>query len=110
MTTDVPADSCPATLEHVARAAGVSRATVSRVINGVRNVDPGIAEIVNRAVAETGYLPNRAARSLVTRRTWSVALVVSAPDDATFDDPFLDRAFADPFFGRIANGALAALG
>lgn len=108
MSTDLrPARRSP-TLEHVARAAGVSRATVSRVINGVRNVDPEIAEVVQKAINETGYVPNRAARSLVTGRTWSVALVVSAPDDSAFDDPILG-AFGDPFFGRIANGALAEL-
>ncbi len=67
----------PPTLEDVARVAGVSRATVSRVINGVRNVDPAIQETVRAAVAETGYLPNRAARSLVTRRAETIALVVS---------------------------------
>src|SRR5882757_5254906 len=109
MNTDVPSPRRAPTLEHVARAAGVSRATVSRVINGVRNVDPEIADVVQRAIAATGYVPNRAARSLVTRRTFSVALVVSAPDDVAFDDPFLGRAFADPFFGRVANGALAEL-
>ena len=58
---------------------------------------------------ETGYVPNRAARSLVTGRTYSVALVVSA-DDPRFDDPFLGRGFDDPFFGRIASGALGHLG
>lgn len=108
MSTDVPTPRRAPTLEHVARAAGVSRATVSRVINGVRNVDPDIVAVVQRAIDSTGYVPNRAARSLVTRRTFSVALVVSAPDVA-FDDPFLDRAFTDPFFGRIASGALAEL-
>lgn len=108
MTTDLPPARRPPTLEHVARAAGVSRATVSRVINGVRNVDPEIAEVVQKAINETGYVPNRAARSLVTGRTWSVALVVSAPDDSAFDDPYVG-AFGDPFFGRIANGALAEL-
>jgi DNA-binding LacI/PurR family transcriptional regulator len=109
MSTDVPQPRCAPTLEHVARTAGVSRATVSRVINGVRNVDPQIVAVVQRAIEATGYVPNRAARSLVTRRTFSVALVVSAPDDVAFDDPFLDRVFADPFFGRIASGALAEL-
>ena len=53
------------TLEQVAKVAGVSRATVSRVVNGVESVDPGIREAVERAVADTGYVPNRAARSLV---------------------------------------------
>ncbi len=65
------------TLEDVARAAGVSRATVSRVINGIRNVDPSIQEAVRRAIAEVGYVPNRAARQLVTGKTGSIALVVS---------------------------------
>ncbi len=108
MTSRPLQDGQPPTLEHVARAAGVSRATVSRVINGVRNVDPVIAESVQRAVAETGYVPNRAARSLVTGRTHSVALVVSAVD--AFGDPFPGHAFDDPFFGRIASGALSHLG
>lgn len=108
MTSRPLQDGQPPTLEHVARVAGVSRATVSRVINGVRNVDPVIAESVQRAVTETGYVPNRAARSLVTGRTYTVALVVSAGD--AFDDPFPGHAFDDPFFGRIASGALHHLG
>ena len=101
--------SRPPTLDYVAKVAGVSRATVSRVINGIRNVDPEIVEVVQRAIDSTGYVPNRAARSLVTGRTFSVALVVSAPDDDEIADPFLGRAFADPFFGRVASGALAEL-
>src|SRR6202161_2248848 len=52
------------TLEQVAEVAGVSRATVSRVVNGVESVDPDIRGLVERAIAETGYVPNRAARSL----------------------------------------------
>lgn len=82
MTEDSRAVGAP-TLEDVAKAAGVSRATVSRVINGVRNVDPVIQAAVRDAVAVTGYTPNRAARSLVTRKADSIALVVSgAGDDA----------------------------
>src|SRR5262249_45746151 len=76
--------------------------------NGVRNVDPQIVKIVQKAIDDTGYVPNRAARSLVTGRTWSVALVVSAPDSFEFGDPFLGP-FGDPFFSRIASGALAEL-
>lgn len=96
------------TLEDVAEAAGVSRATVSRVINGVRNVDPKLHAIVWQAVDATGYVPNRAARSLVTRRSGTVALVVS---DAVShdDDPFMRRFFADPFFGRIVGGVMSVL-
>ncbi|MEV0389269.1 LacI family DNA-binding transcriptional regulator [Nonomuraea sp. NPDC050643] len=101
--------SGPPTLEDVARAAGVSRATVSRVINGIRNVDPAIQEAVRRAIAETGYVPNQAARSLVTRRTGAVALVVSGAGGGPEEDPFPSRVFADPFFGRVAGGVVGFL-
>lgn len=85
------------TLEDVARVAGVSRATVSRVINGVRNVDQDIQETVRRAIEKTGYSPNRAARSLVTRRTGTVALVVCGAGG---------DVFGDPFFGRVVSGVV----
>lgn len=92
------------TLEDVAREAGVSRATVSRVVNGVRNVDPGIQDLVRHAIDRTGYAPNRAARALVTRRAGTVALIVSGAGDA-----FAARVFADPFFGRVVSGVLGHL-
>ena len=94
------------TLEDVARVAGVSRATVSRVINGSSTVDPAMRELVEAAVAATGYVPNRAARSLVTRRTDSIALVVSEAEQRQVADPFLGRIFTDPFFGRVVSGVL----
>ncbi|MFE9613897.1 LacI family DNA-binding transcriptional regulator [Streptomyces sp. NPDC006012] len=99
------------TLEDVAREAGVSRATVSRVVNGVRNVDPAIQEVVRRAIERTGYAPNRAARSLVTRRAETVALVVSGAGDASdaTQNDFAARVFADPFFGRVAGGVVGFL-
>jgi DNA-binding LacI/PurR family transcriptional regulator len=96
------------TLEDVARLAGVSRATVSRVINGIRNVDPQLHEVVWDAVSKTGYVPNRMARSLVTRRTGTVALVVS-DSEVHEDDPFMGRFFADPYFGRIVGGLMSVL-
>ncbi|MFF4053335.1 LacI family DNA-binding transcriptional regulator [Streptomyces chartreusis] len=92
------------TLEDVAREAGVSRATVSRVVNGVRNVDPDIQDLVHGAIERTGYTPNGAARALVTRRTGTVALIVSGAGDA-----FTSRVFADPFFGRVVNGVVGYL-
>ncbi|TYB66182.1 beta-glucosidase [Nonomuraea sp. PA05] len=67
------------TLETVAARAGVSRATVSRVVNGESSVSPEVRAGVMRAVKELGYVPNLAARSLVTRRTNAVALVLSVP-------------------------------
>ncbi|MFF9489091.1 LacI family DNA-binding transcriptional regulator [Streptomyces sp. NPDC014676] len=104
------------TLEDVAREAGVSRATVSRVVNGVRNVDPAIQDLVRRAIERTGYAPNQAARQLVTRRTTTVALVVSGAGDASEGDAsaseqnaFAARVFADPFFGRVVGGVVGRL-
>ncbi|MEU4712664.1 LacI family DNA-binding transcriptional regulator [Micromonospora purpureochromogenes] len=89
------------TLEAVARRAGVSRATVSRVVNGSTTVAEPIQEAVRRAVAELGYVPNLAARSLVTQRTDSVALVM--PEEAT-------RVFSDDqVFPGIIRGAAQEL-
>jgi DNA-binding LacI/PurR family transcriptional regulator len=75
--------------------AGVSRATVSRVVNGSSSVAPALRERVQRAVADLGYVPNHAARALVTRRTDTIALVASEPDS---------RVFGDPFFADIVRG------
>lgn len=97
------------TLEDVAQVAGVSRATVSRVINGVRNVDPELHKVVWQAVSVTGYVPNRAARSLVTRRTGTIGLVVSDSENHAADDPFMGRFFTDPYFGRVVGGVLSVL-
>jgi DNA-binding LacI/PurR family transcriptional regulator len=88
------------TLESVAARAGVSRSTASRAINGGLRVSPEAQASVEGAVAELGYIPNRAARSLVTRRTNSVALVVPEPDE---------RVLTDPFFASTIQGLNAAL-
>ncbi|MER8184690.1 LacI family DNA-binding transcriptional regulator [Kitasatospora sp. NPDC094015] len=100
-----PTAARPATLEDVARVAGVSRSTVSRVVNGVRNVDPAIQETVRQAVAATGYVPNGAARALVTRRADTVALIVSGAGETGGDG----MLFTDPFFGRVVGGVLCGL-
>ena len=76
------------TLEDVARVAGVSRATASRVVRGDHAVSEERVRAVREAVSALGYIPNRAARSLVTRRTDTVALVVPEPDQRIFSDPF----------------------
>ncbi|MCI3934117.1 LacI family transcriptional regulator [Streptomyces sp. AN091965] len=83
------------TLEAVAARAGVSRATVSRVVNGEAGVREVLAVKVRRAVDELGYVPNRAARSLVTRRYDAVAVVIAEPET---------RVFADPFFALQLRG------
>ncbi|MGW7542813.1 LacI family DNA-binding transcriptional regulator [Streptomyces sp. NPDC054770] len=76
------------TLEAVAARAGVSRATVSRVVNGGDGVREPLVERVRRAVEELGYVPNQAARSLVTRRHDAVAVVIAEPETRIFTDPF----------------------
>ncbi|WP_143672060.1 LacI family DNA-binding transcriptional regulator, partial [Streptomyces caniscabiei] len=83
------------TLEAVAARAGVSRATVSRVVNGGEGVREPLVERVRKAVEELGYVPNQAARSLVTRRHDAVAVVIAEPET---------RVFADPFFALQLRG------
>jgi DNA-binding LacI/PurR family transcriptional regulator len=80
----------------VARRAGVSRATVSRVVNGSTTVAVAIRDAVNQAVNELGYVPNQAARSLVTQRTESIALILPETANRVFSD--------DLFFPAIIRG------
>jgi len=95
-----PARPPAPTLEQVAERAGVSRSTASRAINGGLRVSPEALASVEAAVADLGYTPNRAARSLVTKRTDSIALVVPEPDE---------RVLSDPFFAGTLNGLSSSL-
>ncbi|MEV6583143.1 LacI family DNA-binding transcriptional regulator [Streptomyces sp. NPDC051582] len=79
------------TLEAVAERAGVSRATASRVVNGGDGVRAHLVEKVREAVQELGYVPNPAARTLVTRRTGAVAVIIAEPEIRIFSDPFFSR-------------------
>ncbi|BDV29446.1 LacI family DNA-binding transcriptional regulator [Microbacterium terricola] len=96
----IDATRAAATIEEVAAAAGVSRSTVSRVVNGSTSVSPAALEAVRRAIAELHYVPNRAARSLASRQTHAIALVV--PEDTS-------RFFGDPFFAAIVSGINARI-
>jgi DNA-binding LacI/PurR family transcriptional regulator len=69
------------------------------VVNGVTTVDDNIRVVVERAISATGYLPNLAARSLVTRRADAIALVL----------PSESRIVGDPFFTRIVTGVTTVL-
>ena len=95
MTPEQPESRPVPTLEAVAALAGVSRATVSRVVNGSPKVTPEVVENVTAAIAHLNYVPNRAARSLANGRTQVIALVV--PESTA-------RVFADPFFASIVQG------
>lgn len=88
------------TLEAVAERAGVSRGTVSRVINDSPRVSARTRETVLAVIEELGYVPNHAARTLVTRRTDTVALVVSESER---------RVFTEPFFAGVLRGIGTAL-
>ena len=76
------------------RRAGVSPMTVSRVVNGSGPVSPALRARVERALAETGYMPNTVARNLRARRTDTIALVL--PD------------MTNPFFTTLAHGVETA--
>ncbi|MBX3195741.1 MAG: LacI family DNA-binding transcriptional regulator [Microbacteriaceae bacterium] len=95
MSSEPLTHSAAPTLELVAAAAGVSRSTVSRVVNGSPNVTPEAVEAVERAIDELGYVPNRAARILASRRTFSIALVI--PENTA-------KFFADPYFASVVQG------
>ena len=92
--TDSRPTSAP-TLEMVAAAAGVSRSTVSRVINDSPKVTPEAFAAVQAAIDKLGYVPNRAARILASRRTLSIALVI--PENTA-------KFFADPYFATVVQG------
>ncbi|HEV7184086.1 MAG TPA: LacI family DNA-binding transcriptional regulator [Leifsonia sp.] len=95
MTTEPTATPPLPTLEAVAALAGVSRATVSRVVNGSTKVHPDVIENVTKAIAELNYVPNLAARTLASKRTLVIALVV--PESTA-------KVFSDPFFASIVQG------
>jgi LacI family transcriptional regulator len=83
------------TLEQVAQLAGVSRSTVSRVINEHPSVRPEVRERVWKVIRAKNYQPHQAARTLVTRRTNAIGLII--PEAVT-------RLFTDPFFPQLTQG------
>jgi LacI family transcriptional regulator len=87
------------TLEKIAEMSGVSRSTVSRVINAHPHVSDKVRERVWQVIQETGYQPDAAARSLVTRRSQIVGVII--PEAVTI-------LFSDPFFVRFLNGVTSA--
>jgi LacI family transcriptional regulator len=83
-------------LEEIGRLAGVSRSTVSRVVNGETNVSDDAKQRVEAIIEETGYRPHAAARSLASNRTGVLGLVIPSAAASLFDDPY---------FGRLILGA-----
>ncbi|MFO7547998.1 MAG: LacI family DNA-binding transcriptional regulator [Acidimicrobiia bacterium] len=87
------------TLEDIGRLAGVSRSTVSRVVNHQPSVRPDVRDRVEEVIRRTGYTPNVAARSLVSGRSGVIGLVIPSR---------VHSLFADPYFGQLIQGISAA--
>lgn len=81
------------TIKVVAEKAGVSRATVSRVINNSGYVSEETRKRVEKAIEMLGYVPNNAARALVKRKTNTIGVVVNNLHDPFFHD--LIKGFED---------------
>jgi LacI family transcriptional regulator len=75
-------------LEDIARLAGVSRSTVSRVVNDDPRVSEAVRARVKAVIAEYNYHPNAAARSLASRRTRVVGLLIPGMASQVFSDPW----------------------
>ena len=90
----------PPTIRDVAREAGVSRGTVSRVLNGAVYVSPSSLELVNSAISRTGYVANKHARSLAGGRSNTMAFLLTEPGHLLFEDPN---------FATLLRGAAQAL-
>ncbi|HEY8448076.1 MAG TPA: LacI family DNA-binding transcriptional regulator [Thermomicrobiales bacterium] len=87
------------TLEEIARLAGVSRSTVSRVVNGDPRVSPAARQRVEEVIRQQNFHPHAAARSLASRRTRIVGLLI----------PYaVGKLFRDPFFPALIEGVVQA--
>jgi DNA-binding LacI/PurR family transcriptional regulator len=80
----------PVSIKDLARMAGVSHSTVSRALRGHPGIPEQTTERIRRIAAEAGYRASAVARSLVTRRTNTIGLVVTS--------------IADPFHGEVVAG------
>lgn len=75
-------------LEEIAKLAGVSKSTVSRVVNNQPNVNEKTRQRVMEIIREMNFRPNKAARALVTQHTRVLSVVIPQPLAATFTDPY----------------------
>lgn len=87
------------TLEDVAKKAGVSRSTVSRVVNAHPNVSEDVRNRVLKVIQETGYHPHAAARTLASQRSWMIGLVL--PHSVSY-------FFTDPYYPHLTKGIAQA--
>jgi LacI family transcriptional regulator len=78
-------------LEEIAKLAGVSKSTVSRVVNNQPNVNEKTRQRVMEIIREANFRPNKAARALVTQHTRVLSVVIPQPLAAAFTDPYFPR-------------------
>lgn len=79
------------TLEQIAEFSGVSRSTVSRVVNNHASVRPEVRRRILQVIEETGYHPDPAARSLASQRSGIIGLVIPRAVQFLFTDPYYPR-------------------
>ncbi len=85
------------TLEDIAQLSGVSRSTVSRVVNGDKNVSAKTRQRVQDVIQQHNYQPNQAARRLAAGRTDTLGLVISSTPAATISDPYFSQVIQGVF-------------
>jgi LacI family transcriptional regulator len=78
----------PLTLEDIAKISGVSRSTVSRVVNHDRKVSPATREKVHKIIEEYNFYPNLAARGLASGHTNILGVIIPAGVPSLFTDPY----------------------
>jgi LacI family transcriptional regulator len=83
------------TLDDIGKMAGVSRATVSRVVNGYPHIRTDVRERVEQVIASTGFRLNAVARSLASNRSHMIGLIVPC---------VVEELFNDPYFPVLING------
>ena len=97
------------TLEEIGRLAGVSRATVSRVINNYPHIRPEIRERVQAVIEQTGFQPNAVARSLASNRTNIAGLIIPGIAEEVFTDPYFPNLITGIAQGCNENGLVLSL-
>ena len=98
--TPKPSGQSDITIDLVAKAAGVSRATVSRVLNGTAKVSPEREKAVNKAIAKYNFTPNATARRLAGGRSGLIALLLEESSE---------EFFLNPFWGQVVQGFSSAI-
>ena len=88
MTPGISSAKRPLSLEDIAAKAGVSRSTVSRIVNNSPNVSEKTRQRVLAVIAQEGYSPNPAARALVTQRTQAIGVIIPLAPLTFFEDAF----------------------